>query len=98
MKPCPAHWNGATWILDVPHAVPAQCLRAAATYIFQINRDRWLAAPHGERRDAIGRALAALKAGKIEQRIAKRAGDIELFKAFASPSDRLISIPEGLHG
>jgi hypothetical protein len=75
------------WIIDVDEALPPSALRSAARYSAKINRDRWLSAPHGPMRERMGAAVRELEefaagvGGRVQQRIAKPRGDVNLFKS-----------------
>lgn len=83
-----------TWVLQVPIAITSQALARAARFIERVNHDRWLSST-GEKRAYIGRALAALRAGRIEQVVVGR-GDIAVFQSTERMHpERSISIGTG---
>lgn len=81
------------WFLDVDEGLPQSAVNAATAYCLKINEDRWRSFPPGDRKDLMARGLAALRAGNVKVRIAKKRGDITLFQATVRQSTTLISTP-----
>lgn len=63
------------WLLDVPMGYPAELAQRAIDWALKIQRDRWRSAPHGERREDIGRGIRELEAGKWSQHVVGARGD-----------------------
>jgi hypothetical protein len=93
MKPLAAQYDQAAdqWIVDVPFALPGAAVRAAMGFVEKVNRQRFSALSAGDRKDMLTRGLAALKAGRWVQRIAKK-GDHLIFAAPYAPT-KTISFP-----
>mgnify|MGYP000948526835 CR=1 FL=1 len=69
-RPVPVHYSDELgWIADVEESLPISALQSIAEYTYKVNYDRWLGMAHGDMRDRVGKALAELKKGRIQQRI-----------------------------
>lgn len=91
------HLTDIGWVLDVPHALPAQTLARIAKWALPHQLDRLRSLPPGDRYDALSDACKLLQQGKIIQRVVGQRGnslgDIVGFQATKATSTKLISLP-----
>jgi hypothetical protein len=87
------------WIIDVDEPISEMALANARSFIYKINRERYVSMRPGDAKDRVGRALQSLKAGKIQQRITgKKYRESTLFSSTEKESSTIYSIPGVNHG
>lgn len=55
------------WCVDVPAPLSSQMVKAATDWAYKMNLDRWKGMMPGDRKDRLGAALPALRAGRVHQ-------------------------------
>jgi hypothetical protein len=89
MKDIPATYDIVRdmWILDVKTVLSLDMVEKARQFIYKVNLDRRKSMFPGDKREMMDKALRALEAKRIEQRLSGK-GDQDLFKATERTSTR----------
>ena len=92
MKEIAVYYDAASDYLHVrvPHGISGRQLALVARAAFDIDAKRY-AASSGDKRDVLGKRIAAFRAGRVRQVICHQTGDTNLFGATVG-TGRIISI------